>query len=126
MAIAPQGTRNSLPLNQIPTGHTRTTATTFQDYTTTTERTLSILKATVENASKDTTMTNLTDNATIGIKKQIDDIMGAEYDDVAKTVTYWTDWTFLGDNIGNTKDTDFLNDTAISYVVKVKVFIKIS
>ncbi len=127
MAIDPKGVQNSLPPNQVPSGHTRSVASDrFRDNTTTSDRTLSILKATVENASKDTTMTNLVSDAAIGISKQVDDLMGAEYDDTAKTVTYWTDWRTLRDNIGNDASTDFLNDTAVSYVVQVRIFIKVS
>jgi len=123
MALVNNGTKISIPLALIPTGYTEPGVTEFTDQESTRDLTLSVLKATVDESSKAATLLAISENATIGIAKQVDDIMAADYIS-SNTVTYYTDWLTLSSNIRLGTDTDFLNNTAVSYVVTVKVYIK--
>lgn len=126
MALVDNGVKVSVPSILIPTGSSTQVVTEFTDFEYTTDLTLSVLKATVENVSKPTTFDNIIDDVAIGIKKQVSDIMGADYDDAAKTVTFYTEYLTINNNTGVSVDTDFYNNVAESYVCKVKVFIKTS
>jgi|TARA_R100000501_G_C2619610_1_gene112933 hypothetical protein len=79
MAITNNGVVNSLPASQIPSGYTRPTVTTFTDWQYKRTLTLTVLKATVENATRATTMTNIIENGTIGLEKQIVDIVAEDF-----------------------------------------------
>ena len=123
MALTNQGTRVSIPSQLQPADFVAPAVTTFSDEEYVRTMSLSILKSTVEDADKSTTLLAINANATIGIAKQVDDIMAADYIS-SNTVDYWIDWTSLRSNIAVSKDSDFLNDTAVSYVVSVDVYIK--
>lgn len=123
MAIVNNGTRVSIPSQLIADDFVAPAVTTFSDEEYVRNITLNVLKATVENAAKDVTLDNLIDNVTIGIEKQVEDIITADYIG-SNTVTFWIDWLTLRSNIAASKSTDFLNDTAVSYVVNVDVYIK--
>lgn len=126
MAITNNGTMNLLPTKQIPSGYTRPTITTFTDWEYESTLTLSVLKATVENATASTTMTNIFDNATVGLDKQIDDILAADYLATA-TVTAFAKLTAIETNYTDTEATDaWLTNTAASYVCTVKLYVKTS
>ena len=88
MAIVNNGTKNSLADTHIPSGYTRPTVTTFTDQEYTRNLELTVLKATVENATASTTMTNIINDATIGITKQIDDILASDF----TTTLHDRDW----------------------------------
>lgn len=127
MALTFRGTINSLKSGQLPTGYVRptvvkTTAPNFEF-----ERTLTILKATVENATKSTTMTNIIGNATIGIDKQISDEIGNFFDDGLKTIEAHAELVSITHNLRALKGNDpWLGTTAISYTVVVKVFVNVT
>lgn len=125
MAITNNGTKNSLGAGKIPTGYTRPTITTFTDWEYKRTLTLSVLKSTVENATNSTTMTNIFNNATIGLDKQIIDIIAADYLATA-TVTTYADLTSLTTNISNESSGNgtWLDDTAVSYVATVDLYVK--
>jgi hypothetical protein len=124
MAITNNGTKNSLPDSQIPSGYSRPSVTTFTDYEYERTLTLSVLKSTVESATRSTTMTNIIGNGTIGITKQITDILAAEFLDSA-TVTAYAEIIALTHNFAAQAGTDvWLSNTACSYVATVKLFIK--
>lgn len=124
MAIVNNGTVNSLTQNEIPTGYTRPTVTTFTDHEYERTLTLSVLKATVENADPAITMANIIANATIGITKQIDDILAADYLATA-TVTAYADLIGLSNNFASVNGlAPYLTNVATSYVCSVKLYVK--
>ena len=124
MAITNEGTENKLPAQQIPTGYTRPTITTFTvagEYRK--ELTLTVLKATVQNATPSTTMTNIFDDGTIGLDKQIADLVTAEYDATA-TVNSFAQLVAMTDNIV-VEGSDFLTAEATDYVCTVILYVQI-
>jgi len=124
MAITNNGTKNSLPSTQLPTGYSRPSVTTFADWEYKRTLSLTVLKSTVENATPATTMANIIANGTIGITQQIDDILAADFL-ASATVTAYADWTSLTTNyVATTGTDDFLTDTAVSYTCGVTLYVK--
>jgi hypothetical protein len=124
MAITNAGTVNKLLSIQVPSDYTRPTVTTFADYDYVRDITLTVLKETVDEADPATTMAAIISNATIGITKQIDDILAADYI-ATRTVTAYTNWTDLTTNLtGVTKTDPLLTAAVASYVCTVKLYIK--
>jgi len=124
MSIVNNGTVNSIDIKQIPSGYTRPTVTLIADYHYKRTITLTVLKSTVENATASTTMTNIIDDATIGITKQITDIMAADFL-ASATVTCYADMRTLNTTLENTAGTDvWLDDTAVSYSALVDLYVK--
>jgi len=123
MALTNQGTRVSIPSQLQPADFVAPAVTIFSDEEYVRTMTLNVLKATVDEADKATTLLAINANATVGIAKQVDDIMAADYI-ATNTVDYWIDWRTLSHNIAPSKTTDFLTSTAVSYVVTVDVYIK--
>lgn len=121
MAVAYTGTQNLIPDSQIPTGYTRpTVATNTKEFTS--QHTLTILKSTVDESVAATTMTAIFENATIGIDKQISDIITSEFDNT-KTVVAYGECTQLTTNLrGITGTDDWLTDTVVSYTATVTSF----
>lgn len=124
MAITNNGTVNSIQVGNLPTGYTRPTVTTFSDYEYKRTLTLNVLKATVETATGAATMTAIIANATIGITKQITDILAADYLATA-TVTAYADLTHLTHNLAAINGSgDYLKNIALSYVCTVDLYVK--
>ncbi len=124
MAITNNGTQNLLDADRLPTGYTVPSITTFTDYQYTRTMTLTVLKSTVENATEATTMTNIFDNGTIGLDKQIDDILAADWL-ASATVTAYANLRSLSTNYYSlASDGDYLNDTAVSYTCIIDLFVK--
>jgi len=125
MAITNNGTKVSLAASILPTGYTLPTVTEFTDYEYTRTLTLSVLKSTVESATKTTTLTNILGNASIGITKQITDILAADYLATA-TVSAFAELYDITSNIPSNPSSDFYNNTAVSYVCSVRLYVKAS
>jgi hypothetical protein len=126
MAIVNNGTKNSLTPNELPSGYIRPTVTTFADYEYSRTLTLNVLKATVEAATGAATMAAIIANATVGITKQIDAILAADYLATA-TVTAYADLVGLTHNIASINGAgDYLKNTAVSYVCTVNLYVKTS
>ena len=123
MAIVNNGTKNSLSSDLLPSGYTRPTVTEISDYDYVSELTLSVTKATVENATKATTMANIIADGTVGITAQIDAILAADYL-ASATVTAYTDWYKVSSNIEVNTTSDFFNDTAVSYTCYCRLYVK--
>lgn len=124
MAITNNGTVNNLHADQLPSGYTRPTVTIFEDFEYVRTLSLTILKSTVENATPSTTMTNIIENATIGIEKQVLDIVAATFIST-QTVTTYSSLDALSTNQSqNSGDETWLDDIAQSYTATVKLFIK--
>lgn len=124
MAITNNGTQNLLSEGDLPAGYSRPSITTFTDFVYQATYNFTVLKATVENATPATTMTNIIDNGTIGIDKQIDDIIAADYL-ASATVTHYQDWTNISNNFSDVNGKGaYLTNAAASYQVTVKLYLK--
>jgi hypothetical protein len=123
MAIVNNGTVNSLDSSLLPSGYTRPTVTEISDYHYMYEVDLSVLKSTVSNSTKSTTMTNIITNGTVGITQQVDDILAADFL-ASATITAYTDWWKVSDNTETNTSSNFFDDTATSYVCSVRIYVK--
>ncbi len=121
MAIVNNGTRVSM--TDVPSGFTRASITEFSDWEYSKEMTISVAKATVENATRSTTLTNIIDNATVGTEKQIEDLITADFIG-SNTVTFFMVLKKVSTNILPSSTGDFYTNTAVSYVCTVDVYIK--
>ena len=119
MANTNLGTQVSLPTSKLPAGYTVVNvAFTNQEYTSEILE-LSVLKATVESATPATTLTDIITNATIGINKQVTDLVAARLTD---GVTIYTNLLDIKTNLGFSSD--FYKNVVPSYKVKVQYFYK--
>lgn len=126
MAITNNGTSNELTANEKPSGYTDPTVTKFTDHEYVSTLNLTVLKATVENATASTTMTNIFDDVAIGLDKQIDDILAADYLGTA-TVTAYAELVGLTNNYSAINGSGvYLTDTAASYQCTVILYVKTS
>jgi hypothetical protein len=125
MAITDLGTINSLKTSQLPAGYTAPSIATFTDWEYRRELNLTVLKATVDEATTAATMTAIFDNATIGLDKQVEDIIAATYIST-QTVTTWAELVKLETNNSDVLSGEgtWLKDTAESYTAKVILYIK--
>jgi len=125
MAITANGVQNALADSSLPSGYARPVITTFTDYEWTRSLTLNVLKATVENATQTTTMTNILTNATVGLTKQITDIVAADFL-TTPSVTWYASLVDLNTNIpvGQESNFTYLSNTPVSYVCKVVIYLK--
>jgi hypothetical protein len=125
MAITNNGTQNSLKPLQLPTGYTPPTITTFTDWEYKNTLVLSILKETVDEATSVATMDAIFDNATIGLDKQVEDIVAADFL-ASATVTTYADLVILTTNVADVSSGDgtWLKSTAESYIATVVLYVK--
>jgi beta-xylosidase len=123
MAITNNGTVNSLDASLLPSGYTRPTVTEISDYDYVSELTLQVDKVTVDNATKSTTMTNIIGDGTVGITKQITDILAADYL-ASATVTAYTDWYKISTNIEINTTSDLFNADLVTYTCYVRLYVK--
>ena len=125
MAITANGVVNALADSALPSGYTRPNITTFADHEWTRELTLNVLKATVENATEATTMTGILTNVTVGLTKQITDIVAADFL-TTPAVTWYARLIELNTNIpvGVEGNFTYLKNTPVSYVCKVVIYLK--
>lgn len=124
MAITNNGVRNLLPAAQLPDDYTKPDVAVFSDYEYRRTLKLSVAKATVENADPATTIGNIIGDATVGVKKQVDDILAADYLATA-TVTAYADLVSLGNNMQSMdKDSPALTDAAAAYEATVVLYVK--
>ncbi len=126
MAITNNGTRNSIPAGKVPAAHTRETTTTFTDWLYKRELTLTVTKATVDESASATTMTAIFANSSIGLDKQIEDIVAADYI-ASRTVTTWAECTAITTNISDDSSGDgnwMKNTPAEAYTCTCVLYIK--
>lgn len=125
MAIVNLGTINKLPQAQLPSGYALPVVSEFSDFEYTRKITLSVLKSTVETATASTTMAAIFNNATVGINKQIADIIALDYLGTA-TVTTYAMLTSLNTNVSqaDTLNQTYLLNTPVSYVCTVVLYVK--
>lgn len=125
MAITNLGTKNSLKATQLPAAYTAPSITTFDDWEYKSELNLTILKATVDEATTAATMDGIFDNATIGLDKQVSDIVAGDYL-ASATITTWAELVKLETNNSDVSSGEgtWLKDTAESYTAKVILYVK--
>lgn len=125
MAITNLGTLNKISEEQIPSGYTLPILEAFQDFQYTRKLTLSVLKSTVETATPSTTLTAIFNNATVGINKQITDILALDYLATA-TVSAYAILYNLTTNINQKTITDntYLTNTPVTYECEVVLYVK--
>lgn len=125
MAHTNNGTKVSAPDEQLPSGYTRPTITTFSDHESVRRVQLSVLKSTVENATANTTMANIIGNGSIGVTKQVTDILAADYLS-SVTLTAYADIVKIQDNSTPQSTGNFFKNAAASYLVDVDIYVKTS
>ena len=124
MAITLNGVENNLTTNEKPSGYTDPTVTTFTDWEYKNTLDLTVLKATVENATASTTMANIFNDAAIGLTKQVTDILAADYL-ASATVTAYAELVNLSNNYSDINGSGvYLTDTANSYQCTVILYVK--
>lgn len=124
MALAAQSTKISLDATKLPSGYTDPGGSNLAGSQPTYENlALSVLKATVENATKSTTFDQIRTDAAIGIEKQIADLLTNDMD-VTNTVTYNIDWKNIRNNQIPTEE--FYSDVAPVYIATVDVYINVT
>ncbi|MCK5613024.1 hypothetical protein KAR91_64725 [Candidatus Pacearchaeota archaeon] len=125
MALVANATKISLDSTKLPSGYTDPGGSNLSSSQPSYENlALSVLKATVENATKATTFDNIRDDAAIGIEKQVADRLAADDIGSVATATYNIDWKEIRNN--QIFAEDFYNDTAVSYICIVDVYINVS
>ena len=124
MAITSNGTRNLLKENQLPTGYTLPTVTTFTDFEYTKTLNLTMLKSDIALATPVLTMANLIDDAIVGIDKQVLDAITSDFVST-KSVVYFTDLrTLTSTDALSGGDDSWLTNAGTSYNANVIVYIK--
>lgn len=125
MALVANATKISLNSSKVPSGATDPGGSNLSSAQPKYENlALTVAKATVENATKSTTFDNIRTDATIGIEKQVADLLGADMDDTANTITYNIDWKNIESNMEFSRE--FYTDTAAQYICTVDVYVVIS
>ena len=134
MATTFNGTRNKLADAEIPSGYTRPTVTTFSigGSTYIGTKIFTVSRSTVGSISAETTLASIFNNGTVGLNKQIEDYINAEFDDAAKTITAFADLVELGHEYDRVR-VDGLSRTAYlsstnqnnNYICKVRFYAKV-
>lgn len=119
MALTHNGTRIDVNPNSIPTGYTKPTISTFDDWESNyDQRVFTIAKAGVENAVDDVTFTALVAQ----LNTDIEILINADYDTGVLTVTSWAKATIFKTN--NDLDGVLYTNGALNYLVTVTIYIK--
>lgn len=130
MAIVSQGTKITLtPSNKIPDGFTAPIVDDFSDYGyTAIRRTIYVPKATVENVDQAVTLTNIIQDATVGIEKQITDMITADWGAAnPNTVDFWVHLIGLTTNVAPPdKTSDFYGNDPVSYEADTITYIRVT
>lgn len=130
MAVASQGTKITLtPSNKIPDGFTPPAVDDFSDYGyTAIRRTIHVPKADVENADPAITLTNIIQDGTVGIEKQITDMLTTDWGGAnPNTIDFWVHLMGLTLNvIPPDKTSDFLNNAAVVYECDTITYIRVT
>lgn len=124
MALVATATKISINSGKIPSGYTdpggsnlSSSQPTYQNLV------LSVTKSVVEDATKATTFDQIRTDATIGIEKQVADLL-TNNEDITNTVTYNIDWKDIRNN--QVFPEEFYSDTAAVYKCTVDVYLNIT
>ena len=125
MALVNNGTSVEMSQNTLPTGYTKPTVTKFADVTYTSELLqINVAKAIVEDAVGATTFDNLLNDGTVGITKQVSDLVTANFDTAGNTVTVYAELSAVRTNL--TVAEDLYSNTPVTYRCTVQYFVNIS
>lgn len=123
MAVVFNGTSFELNSSQKPAGFTVPVVSKITNPEYVSTKVLSILKVTVDTATTAATMAAIFDDVGIGLDKQVNDIIDADYI-ASQTVTSHAELIALTTNINGLAGEDtWLKDTVVSYVATVKIFV---
>lgn len=127
MAHTHNGTVVQLAEERLPSGYTKPSTTTVSgdNLYVRTDVVLSVTKATVENSTKATTFTNIIDNATVGIDKQVEDLIANDFDVSGNTVTSHAVLKNISLNTDTSPSTEAYTDTAAAYQCTVDYYVKV-
>lgn len=125
MAVVDRGIKIDLPDSIVPSDFVPPAVTEFSNEESIRKMTLNVAKATVQNADRATTLLNIINEAAIGLLKQINDIIAADYIGT-NAVEYFTKFKLLDSNSSRNSQSDFLTDTAFNYVCQVEIYVKTS
>lgn len=122
MAITNKGTIVKLPISNLPAGYTHAEVVKVVNAEYKAQVTLTVLKATVENADPKITLNNILNNAIIGVTKQITDLVTEDYL-ATKTVEVHAELLSITNNqqLGMNS---FYTNAANAYTVLVNYFVK--
>lgn|SRR3989338_2419682 len=121
MALDYKGTVVLLGANLIPSGYTVPSVETFTDAEYNSELILSVLKSTVEDANPAVTLVNIINDGTIGIEKQVSDILEGDMDVTSNTVEAYVELISITNNVQANLNGDFYGNVPVSYSCKVRV-----
>jgi len=121
MALAAQLTKISLPDVYKPTGYTDTAGANLSSSQPTYENlAITTVKSTVEDATKATTF----DDLRADIESQVATLLGGDFDDAVKTVTYNIDWKAVRNN--QIIQHEFYSNVANSFVSTIDIYVNLS
>ena len=123
MAITNNGTKVTIQSDKLPVGYTLPTVTTFTDHEYVRTAVLNVDRATVYSATKTTTMANILANVSIGVTKQVTDLVTADFD-ATKTITIYSDMYDIDTNLKVSQTGDFFSNVDDKFVCYVKIYVK--
>lgn len=126
MSYVNNGTQVSLASDLIPSGFVAPAVTKFSDSKYMVKYTLSIAKSTVETSDRSATLLAIIKNATVGIEKQIEDDLSADFDIANNDVTTWIDLRTITDNDLPSNSNDFYLDNPSTYIVTANAYVKVA
>lgn len=126
MAISQVEVKNTTSASKLPSGYSRPTITEVTgDDLAVTQLTLTVLKATVENSDPAVTMANIINDVTIGVQKQLQDIIAGDYLATATVTSHADLKDVINSNVpSNDASSTWLTDAVINYVCTVELFVK--
>jgi hypothetical protein len=123
MAHTNNGCKVSAPDEHLPSTYVRPSITEIQDWKYKARKTFSVLKGTVENATPNTTVANIIANASIGINKQVTDMLALEYISTLTLVAF-TDIVAISETNQPPATGNMFKNVAPSYLVTCDVYVK--
>lgn len=130
MSIVSQGTKITLtPSTKTPDGFTAPTVDDFPDYGyTAIRRKIFVPKATVENADQAVTLTNIIQDPTVGIEKQITDMLTTDWGAAnPNTIDFWVHLIGLTTNVAPPdKTSDFYGNDPVNYEGDTITYIRVT
>jgi hypothetical protein len=125
MALVANATKLSLNSTKVPSGATDPGGTNLSgSQPTYSNLVLTVAKATVEDATASTTFDNIRTDVTIGIEKQVADLLANDMDDTVNTINYNIDWKNIEGNMEFPRE--FYTNVAAQYICTIDVYTVIS
>lgn len=124
MAFTNEGTVFSISSRLVPNDFENPAINKFQDYEDTRIFQLEVDRDTVADPDPATTMENILSNATIGVNKQISDIMQEEENYTDNDVSVWGAVEKLETNIPLDKTSALLTNASVVFLLTVRTYYK--